>query len=360
MNQEMVRTNRDKRLLPAYMAPVLIGLTAFALSLAVYPLGAIIMRDAVKGWHYPAADIILSALNYGVVFFSLCVGIRAFRKGNWLYQSGQRLLGQLAVAVLVPLLSSSLVYLPYFCFVHNLPWPPPSFVFFTSIAVLFSLVFTAVVSAFFFLKDWRASNLKSVVMEKENLKSNFEVLKSQLSPHFLFHNLNILRILATRQSAKTVDYIDHFSEVFRHIVESDFDRPVPLSKELDFIRSYMYLLEVRFSHALVYTIDVPHACGQCDVLSNSLQLLIENALKHNRLSVSSPLHIMIFCEEEHLVVQNSLNRKARAASTGIGLRNISSRYRMIARKDIRIEETPQYFIVSLPLLIKNDYENIGR
>jgi two-component system LytT family sensor kinase len=180
----------------------------------------------------------------------------------------------------------------------------------------------------------------------------FESLKSLVNPHFLFNCFNALSSLIAEDPQRAIRFLDELSKVYRYLLLSNQQALSPLENEIDFIRSYFQLLKTRYGDALELDIDVPPHYSRYHIPSLSLQLLVENAVKHNIVSNDQPLAIDIFTTEgDQLIVSNNLQRKlVNAASARIGLENIKMKYQLLRRQGFQIIEDEKNFTVALPLV----------
>ncbi len=205
-------------------------------------------------------------------------------------------------------------------------------------------------SAFFF-QQW-----KQTIVEKENLKlqqvrSQFSALKNQITPHFLFNSLNTLVTLIAENQNAAIDFTQKLSEVYRYILQHKEKEVISLEKELRFVESYVFLLKTRFSENLKVEISIPKERMKCFVAPLSLQMLVENAIKHNEVSTARPLFLSISVEGKNLIVKNNLQRKSSVAhSTKTGLENIKQRYKHLSNQLVEVIVTTSSFIVAIPLL----------
>lgn len=194
--------------------------------------------------------------------------------------------------------------------------------------------------------------LKAEKFEKEMALAQFEALKNQISPHFLFNSLTILVSLVHENEHLSEQFIKKLSKAYRYILEQKEQMLVSLKTELDFIESYTFLLKIRFENKFEVQIEVPAEIqNNYHIAPLTLQMLIENAVKHNRMSVQEPLLIKIYCDEKCLIVENTLQvREDAAPSTGVGLQNIISRYSFLTALKVEYGEHQNCFIVHIPLL----------
>ena len=197
--------------------------------------------------------------------------------------------------------------------------------------------------------------IKNEQLKTENLSTRYSALVSQISPHFLFNSLNSLSMLVReKHNEKALTYIDRLSHVFRYIIQNGQNTLSTVADELQFLDSYRYLLEVRYAEKLFFDIDIDPSYMERQMPSLALQPLIENAVKHNTITRSKPLTISIYTKDGAIVVSNPVIPKIEAeVSTGIGLKNLSSRWMMITDKDIKVIHTETTFEVHLPLIEAN-------
>lgn len=204
---------------------------------------------------------------------------------------------------------------------------------------------------FFLLNRWRFSLAELERFKKENAEFRFESLRSQVNPHFLFNSLNTLATLIYENQEKAELFIRELSDVYRYVLENRGEELVPLNKELKMARSYIYLQQLRFEENLTVNIEIGETAKQKMIAPLTLQLLIENAVKHNVISRKKPLRIDIFSENEYLVVDNNLQTKeTKEYSSELGLKNIINRYNYLTGIKVEIIESEKFFKVKIPLI----------
>jgi two-component system, LytTR family, sensor kinase len=194
------------------------------------------------------------------------------------------------------------------------------------------------------------AQLENERLKHENLEARLHVLRQQLSPHFLFNSLGILNTLTT--DANVRKYIIQLSHIYRYLLASHEGHLAGLKQEMDFINSYLYIIKERFEDALQVNIDISEADLIKKLPPAALQLLIENAIKHNVVSADEPLVITIYSRGGHVVVSNNLNLKINdtTEANGIGLHNITERYKLLSGREVVIERDSTSFTVKLPLI----------
>jgi two-component system LytT family sensor kinase len=191
------------------------------------------------------------------------------------------------------------------------------------------------------------------MLEKENAHANFQALKNQISPHFLFNNLSVLASLVELYPEKSGEFISQLSNVYRYILHQTELSKISLKEEIAFLETYTFLLKTRFKDKIVTKMDLTVAeLNSYFLIPLTLQLLVENAIKHNTMSVTNPLVISIYTENGMLVVSNPIQKRVLdEPSTKLGLKNIVSRYDLLFRKQVTVQETAERFIVKIPMLL---------
>lgn len=188
-------------------------------------------------------------------------------------------------------------------------------------------------------------------LRAENLLNQYEALKSQLNPHMLFNSLNTLRSLIRETPDKAQDYLQELSHVLRYTLQENESQSVSLREEMDFVNAYIFLLKMRYEENLSFDIQIDEAMDICHLPPMSVQLLIENAVKHNEISNRRPLVIHIHAANHMLSVSNPVQPKLTAsAGTRIGLANLSKRYRLLFKQEIVVREEKEMFVVTIPLI----------
>ncbi len=220
------------------------------------------------------------------------------------------------------------------------------------------LTVMALLSAFYLAANRRTNRrlqdvqVQAERLEKEALQAQFAALKSQVNPHFLFNSLSILSSLVHADAELSERFIDQLSKAYRYILEQKDNERVPLKTELAFIQAYRFLLNIRFENKFDVVIDVPEDIQQRhNIAPLTLQLLVENAVKHNRMSVKEPLKVHIVVAGDCLVVQNNRQLRPQSeTSTGVGLQNIINRYALLTTHPVHVEESEETFVVKIPLI----------
>jgi len=231
---------------------------------------------------------------------------------------------------------------------------------FTSVILgaVFNIIFTVIWQVEYIFKSWKKTLAEKEYMERELLQQEFDRLKQQLNPHFLFNNLNVLSSLISEDKGKASYYLDELSKIYRYLLRRGSEDLATLEDELAFIRSYAALLKIRFGNAVQMTIEADDGKSGGLLPMLSLQLLVENAIKHNTANKATPLKISIrLIDNSYIEVRNNLQRKqASVPSNNVGLANIQTKYRMLNIENMTVQQTDEYFEVKLPL-IKTELKN---
>lgn len=224
-----------------------------------------------------------------------------------------------------------------------------------TIVVLTVMIFAIYEAIYFYIR------LKKSVREEEQAKqaavqAQLDALQNQAQPHFFFNTLNTLRdIIDQNPKEDAKKFVDKLSDIYRFLLEAGNDNLVPLKNELRFSKAYIHIQSERFGNNLKLNWDIPEASLEAMIVPMSLQLLLENAIKHNVISKAKPLLINVAIRDNKLVVDNKMAPKStQLPSTKVGLANIEKRYTLISNKSIEIENDGNRFMVSLPLLTLSD------
>jgi len=226
---------------------------------------------------------------------------------------------------------------------------PGSYVF----ALTITLISTLFIHAFYFYRALQKREVKEQKIIAGTASARFDALKNQLDPHFLFNSLNVLTSLIEEDPYQAQKFTTSLSKVYRYVLEQKNKDLVTVDEELNFARTYVRLLKMRFEDSIVFDIPEQAADPETKIVPLSLQLLLENAVKHNVVTSSRPLHIKVSEKEGNLVIQNNLQEKQVVKkSSGVGLQNIKQRYGILTDRQVQIAKSKNEFSVSLPMLSK--------
>lgn len=221
------------------------------------------------------------------------------------------------------------------------------------VASIITFVVTLAIHAFYFYKAYNENRVKEQKVIAGTASAKFESLKNQIDPHFLFNSLNVLSSLIEENPENAQKFTTSLSKIYRYVLEQKDKELVSVEEELQFAKTYMNLLKMRFENSISYELPTDYHNEEAKVVPLSLQLLLENTIKHNIVSEQKPLHIKIYIENNYLIVGNNLQKKETLHyRKGVGLQNIVNRYALISERKVLVEETPNAFNVKIPILTK--------
>ncbi len=216
---------------------------------------------------------------------------------------------------------------------------------------LISIVITAIFYAVFYYRHRQEKKVKEQKIIAGAASAQFDALKNQLDPHFLFNSLNVLTSLIEENPEAATRFTTALSKVYRYVLEQKNKELVTVEEELKFAKLYMSLINMRFEDSIVFTIPEHISNPEAKVVPLSLQLVLENAVKHNQVTPSRKLHITIFEKDGNLIIRNNVQPKnVVKKGTGVGLQNIRKRYYLLTDRAVTIQHNDKEFSVSLPLL----------
>lgn len=219
------------------------------------------------------------------------------------------------------------------------------------ITSVINIIIITVIEAIVWFKRSQQALVITEKLERENSQIRFETLKSQLNPHFLFNSLNVLSSLIKKDSDKAQNFVDEFSSVYRYTLDVIEKPVVELREEIDFAKSFLFLQKIRFDNAVEMEINVNASKLNYLVPPLAVQTLLENAFKHNKATVESPLKIKIYNENDWLWVVNNLQQKIKGSdSKGVGLSNLNKRYELLGEEFPNYSVTEKEYIAKIPLI----------
>jgi len=214
-----------------------------------------------------------------------------------------------------------------------------------------TLAIVGVFHLIYFYNKYQQKKIKEQKVIAGTARAKFDALKNQLDPHFLFNSLNVLTSLIEENPGSAQKFTTSLSKVYRYVLEQKNKDLVTIDEELQFAKTYMSLLQMRYEDAIKFSMPETISNPELKIVPLSLQLLLENAVKHNVITSDNPLEIKIYEENGYLVIENNLNPKASMGrSTKVGLKNINQRYSLITKRVVEIIQTNHKFKVRLPLL----------
>lgn len=255
-----------------------------------------------------------------------------------------------ATLLFTPIVVTLFVFILYRLLWGTQLWWPGVFEY-NLFALTVSFVFAAFVNVDVIIDEWKSSLVRNERLEKENIKSRLYRLQDQVSPHFLFNNFNVLSALIEEDSSLARTYLEKLSDIYRYVLNRKDDELVSLNEEMQFIRDYLFLMKIRFDDKITCNIDI-NGSGNAKIPPATLQILVENAIKHNEISSRHPLQIQIRQLHHDLLEIHNKRTPKRGTSkgAGVGLDNIRDRYRYLTDRSVTITETEDSFTVTVPLL----------
>ncbi|MEO7532239.1 MAG: sensor histidine kinase [Ferruginibacter sp.] len=271
---------------------------------------------------------------------------------DWLDRPGKKIL---AILITIPFycvpVSMLLLVAWYHIFLEgNIDWKAVKLSALLITIAVFFLV--NIYETVFAVRDMAADRINKEQLERARAEAELEALKNQIDPHFIFNSLNTLSHLIEEHPAKAKEFNDSLADVYRYILQNKARDLVLLQEEITFLQHYFSLVKIRFEKAVIMNLVIDDRfTDQYLIPPISLQLLVENAIKHNEFSDDMPLQIGIIFEDDTLVVSNILHKKIlRKPSSQIGLRNLSERYKLITDKQLVVKQEENNFVVYLPVL----------
>ncbi len=328
---------------------------AFMLLLAL--MGNLIMVAVLQGEKFTREMFVYSSVNSVLVGGSFMIGLTVMinildRKLPWLHFPLKRLIVQTLVTIGFSLTIIAITIVLNGLFSHE-QITSGYFLdrgyFMMKIAFSFIFVGSLGSNAILFFKNWKEAAVQQEKLKRQQLALQYETLKGQVSPHFLFNNLNSLTSLISTNPDKAIDFVKKLSEVYRYVLDQKDQELVDLTTELKFVESYVFLQKIRFESNLDVQIQVNPQ--NFKVIPLSVQMLVENAIKHNEISDRKPLQIRIFSTDDNcLIVENQLQKKSGSEGSGSGIQNIRERYEFFTNKKVVIFESLDRYLISIPLL----------
>ena len=227
------------------------------------------------------------------------------------------------------------------------------------ISIMMTVMVLGVYETVYMMMQWKATAIESEKLRRESVTAQLNSLKAQVNPHFLFNSLNTLTSIVHDDPDLSVEFIKKLSTTYRYLLEIRDQELITLEEELDCVQAYVFLLETRFGDSLSVELDVPESARKDHLVPLALQMLVENAIKHNVVSRRRPLKIEVFAEDQTLVVRNNLQPKLNPEpSTAMGLENIRSRYELVSEREVVINQNEVHFTVRIPLLEVGLHERV--
>ena len=306
--------------------------------------------------------LLISLIEWTILLEINRQGIRVARRYYpRLAQTKQRLFLELTwFAVATVLKQVSITYLYDITHFWGYPLPGGTYWVTSLVSFLFTLPVAAIYEGQHLYHQWWATYHEAERLKKENLQTQLESLKQQVNPHFLFNSLSTLSSLVVEDPKQAERFIEELASVYRYLLQTNDQPLTTLEQELAFIRAYFHLLQMRFGSSVALDIAVDPRYTECLLPPLTLQLLVENAVKHNAALPHRPLRIRIYTDEAlNLFVLNNLQKKVvTVPSNQTGLQNIATKYRLLKQADVVVRQTDTTFQVMIPLIETTHHEHL--
>ncbi|WP_456437165.1 histidine kinase [Psychroserpens sp.] len=292
-------------------------------------------------------------LGYSNMVFFYFMERRTWKKGETIKRIligivGSTIITLIGLFFLRTVISMFLYDIPFEQFIQNETWNHGY-----SFGVWITLTIVSIIHVIFFYNRYQKNKIKEQKVIAGTASAKFDALKNQLDPHFLFNSLNVLTSLIEENPKNAQKFTTSLSKVYRYVLEQKNKDLITVDEELRFAKTYMSLLKMRFEDSIIFEIPEQASNPESKVVPLSLQLLLENAVKHNMVTSSKPLHIKIYEKEGMLIVENNLQPKQIVKkSSGVGLENIKQRYQLLSNKTVSINQSTSTFAVAIPMLTK--------
>lgn len=334
-----------KTLFQYLIVPIIIGLLIVLMS---YP----------EGIFQPDILLYMTIYSYSIGIPFMAVSNIIEKKLNkrirWLDKPNKRFLINVLLEILLTFI---LIAIIHYIFLYKIRGDELEIIFERTInaiiyASTFIIIGIVIKNTTFFLKNWRQAAVNEEKLKREILTVEYEALKNQVNPHFLFNNLTALSSLVYKNPDNAAKFVNQLAEVYRYILEHGKDEVVALDTEKKLLDNFIYLYYIRYEKGLVTEINIPEGENKY-IVPMALQILLENAIKHNTLSPDNPLTIGVNFENDYIIVWNNLQLKTTVQHSGkMGLNNIRLRYKYLTDKKVIVEKTEKYFLVKIPVLNK--------
>lgn len=270
----------------------------------------------------------------------------------WLEQPLKRFIVSITLSIVYVYLAVSLLRYTLLTLIMGVPFEKVILSSYNNMSFFISLGITLTISTFLhgksFLKEWQNASIRIEQLKTENALARYDALKNQINPHFLFNSLNSLSSLVYDDQAKAVAFIQKLSQVYRYVLDTRDQELVSVSDEMAFMDSYIFLQKIRFGDNLIIDISGKIPAGWVAPLA--IQLLVENAIKHNVISENKPLKVSVIFTYDSFEILNTIQEKKEKDTTGIGLENLKARYEFLTKEPIQISRTENVFSVKVPIL----------
>jgi two-component system LytT family sensor kinase len=312
-------------LLEAVLLSLIVGL----LIPFIFLLKAVFSHQVIAWNDFFAGFIFSFVVSFCIYFFNVRIVHKLQQMEKSFRSQFTRILLELVITICISSVVMTMVLIA-FMRLYRYDFDKNSYQLFDNIviAIIVNVVAVFIIEAIFFFKKWKNSLLESEQLRRKNVEIQYAALTSQINPHFLFNSLNALSSLIQADPEKAVVFTREFSKIYRYVLDSKDRLIVSLQEELNFLYSFLYLQKIRYDKGLEYTIEINASCLDLLLPPLSLQLLVENAIKHNEISQENPLVITIKGNNSQVTVSNNYRpiKKVSSYEGGLGLKNLVERY----------------------------------
>lgn len=303
-------------------------------------------------WHWMTlVELLFSLLLAAVVIFGHDFVVR-FLRSRFSDNTRQlhRLILQISATSIYSIAASWAFSIFFWDYILQLPMTSEYLFDFVIVALFIPLFVNGLTESLYYYGEWDSISTKKEQLEKENIRARYEILKTQISPHFLFNCFNTLAVLINESKKAAGDFLSQLSKVYRFVLETKESEIIRLKDELEIFRSYIKLLKIRFGESFLIKNEITSEQEELFIAPLTMQLLLENALKHNVSSANDPLEISVKIKDRALVFKNTLSSQVVSESTNIGIQNISSRYKYLTGERVVVDKNDKFFAINVPLI----------
>ncbi len=291
-------------------------------------------------------------LGYPMMLLSTLITRRFGGRISWEMNPGKKIASTLGVVIIVSIVITILINYVFIYRIQGVSFAQylkTTFLLLLLMILIIIYIFSVITGIEFF-KKWKEGLIRQESLQRKAIELQLETLKNQVNPHFLFNSLNTLTSLVHKDADKAVQFIIQLSDIYRYALENKNKPTVPWLVEKKFVENYLSMQQIRFSSNIVVSIDTPMD-EKFEVIPLSVQMLVENAIKHNIITKDDPLEIAIYVENNFLIVRNRLQLKSSVEySENIGLANIKQQYEILAGQKVDVSREDGFFTVKLPLI----------
>jgi two-component system, LytTR family, sensor kinase len=336
----------DKRFL-------LVALGIAILLPAIFLLNSMLTKDSIDWYQIIFGGFFTFFITVTISFFNTNIVNILARRIPWNQGWARRLTIELLItsisaALIISLVITVLYYVTEFEKEYSY-----KFVIFQNaiIAIILNTILISMMEGWELFQMYKYSIIESELLKRQNIESQYSALINQVNPHFLFNSLNVLSFLVSSDPVKAQEFISRFSWIYRYVLDVKDKSLVSLEQEIEFLNAYIFLQKLRYENKLEFKVDIQAGPKELFVPPLSLQILVENAIKHNEISYQNPMMIEVYIEDNLLVVKNRVHiRMDKEESTGFGLKHLQARYEHFTNQVPFFGLVESDYIAKIPLL----------